>query len=56
MNRGKYIWMLNMKGMKTRSSYDSSQDSQIFMYRSTLSRSKREDGMNERCRRTTHDA
>ena len=27
----------------------------MFMYRSTLSRSKREDGMDERYRRTTHD-
>ena len=45
-----------MKGMKTRSSYNISQDSQIFVYRSTLSRSKREDGMDERCRRTMHDA
>ena len=27
----------------------------MFMYRSTLSRSKREDKKNERCRRTTHD-
>ena len=48
--------MLNMKGMKKRSSYDSSQDSQMFLYMSTLSRSKREDGMDERCRRTMHDA
>ena len=45
-----------MKGIETRSSKDSSQDSQMFVYRSTLSRSKREDGMDERCRKTTHDA
>ena len=28
----------------------------MFVYRSTLSRSKREDEMDERCKRTTHDA
>ena len=44
-----------MKGMKIRSLYDSSQDSQMFVYRSTLSISKREDGMDERYIRTTHD-